>query len=101
MFNSKKAPIDADQELEMAIAEAFEELRSYPLSDERHEPLFQYIKELTELRKTSKKETRKPLSPDVVLTVVGNLAGIGAILNYERTRVVATKALGLIIKPRL
>ena len=49
--------------------------------------------------KTSSREDR--VSKDVLLTVVANLAGIGMILGYERANVVASKALGFVLKSRV
>lgn len=49
--------------------------------------------------KNAKFENR--ISKDAVLTVVGNLAGIVMILGYEQTRIVTSKALGFVMKPKV
>lgn len=41
------------------------------------------------------------VKPDVLIPVVGNLAGIMAILNYERVHLVTSKALGFVLKTRV
>lgn len=41
------------------------------------------------------------LKPELLVPAAANLIGIGAILNYERFHVVASKAIGLVIKTRL
>lgn len=46
------------------------------------------------------KEGRK-VSPDTLLLVLGNLAGILLILNYERLQIVTSKSFGLLIKPKI
>lgn len=58
--------------------------------------------QLDQLYKTKKNVVEKPLfSPDILLTVGGNLLGIGLILSYERVNVIATKALGFVLKNRI
>ena len=44
---------------------------------------------------------KRRVSPDTILVVAGNLLGIVLILTYERGNVIATKALGLIIRGRV
>lgn len=41
------------------------------------------------------------ISPDIVAAIVGNLAGIGLILGYERLGVVTSKAIGFVLKNRI
>lgn len=40
------------------------------------------------------------ISPDVLVTVAANLAGILLILNHERLHVATSKALSFVIKPK-
>lgn len=47
---------------------------------------------------TALRTTKKSVSPDTLAIVLGNLAGIIMILSYEQTRVIATKALGFVMK---
>jgi hypothetical protein len=44
---------------------------------------------------------KKTVSPDTLAVVVGNLLGIVLILNYEKANVVASKALGFVIRGRV
>ena len=44
---------------------------------------------------------KRRVSPDTMAVVVGNLAGIGLILNFEKVNVIATKALGFVLKGRV
>lgn len=39
--------------------------------------------------------------PDILIPVLGNLAGIIAILNHERAHVVTSKALSFVLKTRV
>ena len=41
------------------------------------------------------------ISPDTLLIVGGNLAGLLLVLNFERVGVITSKALGFIIKSRI
>ena len=45
--------------------------------------------------------TEWKISPDTLLVVVGNLAGILLILKFEKLDVIATKAIGFVIKGRV
>lgn len=58
------------------------------------------VEQLTKLHKLKESETPKRLSPDVVATVAGNLAGILLILQYERANVITSKALSFVLKLR-
>lgn len=58
------------------------------------------VDQLDKLYKMSpKKDTW--VKPELLIPVAGNLAGILAILNFERVHVVASKAVGFVIKTRL
>lgn len=41
------------------------------------------------------------VSPDTVLTVAGSLAGILLIISYEKADILASKALGFVLKGRV
>lgn len=41
------------------------------------------------------------MKPEALIAVAGNLAGILAILSYERVNVVTSKALGFVMKSRV
>lgn len=43
----------------------------------------------------------KKISPDAILAVVGNLAGIALILNFERMEILTSRAIGFVMKTRL
>jgi len=55
---------------------------------------------LTTLYKLKENHSRKPVSPDTVLIVAGNLLGIVLILGYERVNVISSKALGFVMRLR-
>ena len=58
------------------------------------------LKEAEILMKEADLERRGKISPDTVIKVAGNLAGILLILNFEKVGVVTSKAMGLLIKLR-
>ena len=58
------------------------------------------LKEAEILMKQADLERRGKISPDTVIMVAGNLAGILLILNFEKVGVVTSKAMGLLIKLR-
>ena len=58
------------------------------------------LKEAEILMKEADLERRGKISPDTVIMVAGNLAGILLILNFEKVGVVTSKAMGLLIKLR-
>ena len=58
-------------------------------------------KNLLALYEAKSKETKKHISPDTIVVVMGNLLGIGLILIHEKTEIITTKALGFILKGRV
>ena len=58
------------------------------------------LKEAEILMKEADLERRGKISPDTVIMVAGNLAGILLILNFEKVGVITSKAMGLLIKLR-
>lgn len=45
--------------------------------------------------------TKQEIDPNVAITILANLVGIIFVLGYERFHVVSSKALGMVIRPRL
>ena len=45
--------------------------------------------------------SKKRVSMDTVVTVVGSLVGIGIIIWHEKADVITTKALGFVLKGRV
>lgn len=56
------------------------------------------VENLNQLHKMKMNEKSSRPSPDAVLTVVGNLTGIFAILGFEKVNVITSKALGFVKK---
>lgn len=53
------------------------------------------------LCKAKSYEKKSFVSPDTVIAVVANLLGIGLVIGYEQANVIRTKAMGMIIRPRV
>jgi hypothetical protein len=56
--------------------------------------------QLIKLYKLTEHDAPKRVSPDQKAAIVGNLAGIVAILGYERVHIITTKAIGFVLKSR-
>jgi len=84
--------------LEKAIEDALAELAGMTSDTPEYSDTLKNIERLVALRRIPKQEARKPIDPNTVLTVVANLTGIVAILHYEKANVVASKAVGFIMK---
>jgi hypothetical protein len=82
--------------LDDAIARLFDSLQGMaPDSDEYSKTADQLLK-LYKLNDESK--SKKRVSPDTLAVIAGNLAGIVAILGYERAHIITSKAFGLVMK---
>lgn len=91
MFNRKKTE---DPALDAAIADALHALSP-------HDPEYaEQVKALETLYKLKDPNPPQSVSPDVILTVLGNLAGIAIIVGHERVHVVTSKALNFVMKAK-
>lgn len=94
MFNKQKEP----SKLDKAIDSIYEEMASVNADSKEYAAM---TKQLTKLHKmkTQEKSSRRP-SPDTIMFVIANLAGIGLIIGHERGHVITSKALGFITRMR-
>lgn len=97
MRNSKK-PTALTSGADAAIELAFTELKGYEPHTKEYADCLTQIERLAALTTSNKKEK---VSKDNLISVGGNLAGIGMILGYERTHVLASKALNFVLKSKL
>jgi hypothetical protein len=95
MFTKK--PSNESVALDQAIMDVFCDLKN--VSSE-HEDYTTSMKHLSELYKIKEHTAPKTLSPDVMLTAGANIVGILLILHFEQTHVIASKALGFVLKLR-
>lgn len=94
MFNLK---LKTDSTLQEAITSAQSQLEQHDADSPEYDKV---LNQLERLHKLQAKAPERRVSPDTLLIVLGNLAGIFIILNYEKLDVVTSKALGFIIKPK-
>ena len=96
MFNN--TPDDEPTRLDKAIDRILEKMEALePETPEYHE-LSERVSKLYDCRPETKPAPR--ISPDTILTIAGNLAGIILILSFEKAHVVTSKALGFVIKSK-
>lgn len=84
--------------LQGQIDEVLLEMGSHKTYTEEYDKL---LNQLERLYKLQAPEKARRISPDAIVAVVGNLAGIVMILNFERVHVVTSKALGFVLKTKL
>lgn len=96
MINAKNPFKPKDpSDLENEIARLFAELRELPSDGEEYDRVSNQLKKLYPLKET---DSKRKLSPDVLVGAVANLVGIGMIIHYEHVHIITSKALGFIGK---
>lgn len=81
-----------------ALDKALDDLKAYPAHAEEYTKI---VSNITDLHKIHATKREYLVSPEVLVTVGANLLGIVAILSFEQTRVIATKALGFVVKAKI
>ena len=89
----KNKPTVLDETIDAALAQ----LSGIPVESDEFTKKMDQINKLYALRE---KHSKKSISPDTMVLVAGNLAGIVLILGYERAHVITSKALGFVLKSR-
>jgi len=56
---------------------------------------------LVKLSQARSENARRDIDPNVVMTVAANLVGILIILKYEKFDILTSKAISMIVKPRI
>jgi hypothetical protein len=95
MFDSlktKNAPTKLDEVIDAALTQM---LSVSPTTEDYARAADQ----VTKLYKLKEASTPKRVSSDTMAVVLGNLAGIGMILSYERVHIVTSKAIGFVLRP--
>lgn len=96
----KKAISAKDDAFETALIAALEELPTLTVDSDEYTAAMKNIHLLNESL-TSHQKPKMKISGDTLLSVGGSLAGIVLILGYERAHVVASKALGFVLKTKV
>lgn len=87
-----------DGYLDSMIASALSDMEGMTVGSEDYKRAAESVKLLQEARKNSSSWIPKA---DTILLAASNLLGIGLILNYEKLGVVTSKAMMMLIKPKL
>lgn len=84
-----------------SLQELIELVQTQMLTEGADSEKFNEMNEQLEKLYAMKKSNRSSrISPDTLLTVAGNLAGIALILQHERLHVVTSKALSFVMKTK-
>lgn len=95
MFNLKVTKTEPS-DLDKAITRLYELMAETGPETQAYDAM---TNQLTKLHKLKETETSsKRVSPDTLAIIAGNLAGIVALLSYERAHVITSKALGFVLK---
>ena len=82
-----------------AIDDLLKEMKTTEKTSPEYQQLNEQLRTLTETRITQKSGQVK--LAEAGLVVGGNLAGVLAIIHFEKLNVVTSKALSLIVKPKI
>lgn len=97
MFRKKP---DEKTGLDRAIDDVFSDMEGSDSDSPEYAKMVDQLVKLHAL-KVAEKQPKKNVDANTLVTVAGNLMGVGMILGYEKFNVVTSKALGMIIKPRV
>lgn len=96
MFNKKTQ--SERPGLNEAIELVLDELKTHDPDSKEYALILTQLERLYALQSPKKDN---PVSKDGLVAVIGNLAGIGMILGFERFNVITSKALGFVIKSKV
>lgn len=95
MFDKKlKRPLA----IEMAMDRAIRDLNNQPIGSPDYVKAMETVFKLHRLIEEDKSST---VSKDTLAVVIGNLLGILLIIMHEDVNVITSRALGLLLKPRV
>lgn len=84
--------------LEVAVNRAIRSLNVYEAGSEEYR---EALDALVKLHKMKEDEKPNPVSKDTLIIVGANLLGILMVISHEHVNVVTSRAIGLLLKPRL
>lgn len=96
MFTPKKET--TEYTLTGAIDDVLESMAGYDPTTEEYAELVVQLDKLYKMKVSDKPDR---FSYDTVLTVAANILGIALILKHEQLNVIATKALGFVLKTKV
>lgn len=92
MFGTKE-----NTPLEDAIARVQSYLKGQEIDSDNYAKA---LKHLAELHKMKEAEKPSRVSPDTIITVAANIAGILLIIRHEHVNVISSKAMNTLMKPK-
>lgn len=95
MFNRRMSAVAP--ELDEVITNALKQLDALPAYSPEYVKVVDQIERFTKMKEHHRSAR---VSPDTLAIVLGNLAGIVLIIKHEHVNVIATKAMGLLLKTR-
>lgn len=97
MFTKSKTESKLDAEINVLLAKLSE---MEDKSSDEYSAMLERVSKLHKL-KTEESPRPRPISPDTILVVAANIAGILWLARYEKEHVIkAPKAFGLVMKPQ-
>lgn len=84
--------------LDEAIEEVLRQMQGFTADAPEYKAMVKQLEKLYKIRSNNKTNRVKFVD---VLPVIGNLAGIVAILGYERTHIITSKAIAFVMKTRV
>jgi len=88
----------SDQTLDQEIVRAYANLRAHPVGSEKYRDALALVERLNALKES---HTSEPVSKNTAMTVGANLLSILMIIRHEHVNVIATKAIGLLLRPKI
>jgi hypothetical protein len=83
--------------LELAIDEVLREMQGFTAESDEYAKMTTQLERLYKLKEI---DCPQRVSHDTIVIVIGNIIGIAMIIGYERTNIITSKALTLLIKMR-
>ena len=84
-----------DANLELEIDRVLLAMKDEPVDSAIYADLLERYNHLIQAKA---KTSAPPISKDVLLTVIANIAGILLVLNYEKANIITTRAIGYVKK---
>lgn len=89
--------------LDEEIEKLYKVLNDTPVDDGTYDMVLAAIERLEKLRneRVRTKTSKRRVDPNTVISMLGELVGMGFIMNFERLHVLSTKAFTRLWRPRI
>ena len=93
---------DKRSTLEKELEKQYKVLETLSADEDTYEQRLKVIERLEALKNNRKRaEDKRRVDPNTIISIVGELVGMGFIMNFERLHVLSTKAFGRLWRPRI